>query len=211
MSDARVKICGITTIDDARFAVSKGTDYIGLIFAESERGVDHVRGLKIRDAVPDAKIVGVFLDAPVTDVVETVRTVGLDLIQLHGNESPEYCSEVYARTLKPIIKAFPVNDLPDTAMLSTYDTTRFFMFDLNKSVSVQDTSARSLDALWGHVSRKRAQGFHVFLAGALDESNVRAAIDQTQAYGVDVCRGVESSPGVKNRAAVERFIAEVKS
>jgi phosphoribosylanthranilate isomerase len=191
--------------------LSKGTDYIGLIFAESERRVEVARALEIRDAVPDAMIVGVFLDAPVTDVVKTAAMARLDLIQLHGSESPGYCAEVYARTSKPIIKAFPVNDLPDTAMLSAYDTTSFFMFDLSKSVAVQDTSARSLDAMWGHVSRKRAQGFRVFLAGALDDSNVRAAIDQTQVYCVDVCRGVERSPGVKDRAAVERFIAEVKS
>jgi len=210
MMDTRVKICGITRVEDASFAVSKGADYIGLIFGESPRQVNTTRAAEIRAAVPDAMIVGVFRDTPLGEVVETAHAVGVNLIQLHGDESPEYCAEVQSRTTTPIIKAFPAHKLPDITILSTYDTTSFFLFDIGKDFVDPEPEATHA-SLWDEVSRKRSQGFRMFLAGALDESNVRRAIERTNAFCVDVCRGVESAPGIKDHAAVERFIAAVKS
>ncbi len=211
MKNTRVKICGITTVEDARYAVDKGADYIGLIFAESLRRVDVERAAEIRAAVPGARIVGVFLDAPIDEVVETTAATGLNLIQLHGDESPEYCAEVQTRTSTPIIKAFTDKNLPDTAQLSAYETTSYFLFDLDKKSLEDDALTEAIDRMWHVVARKRAKGFRVFLAGALDESNVRHAIERTHAYCVDVCRGVERAPGLKDRESLERFIAEVKA
>lgn len=211
MSVTRVKICGITNPEDARFAVSKGADYLGLIFAESPRQVDIARAVEIREAVPDATIVGVFLDAPLGDVVETAHVTGLNMIQLHGGESPEYCAEVQSRTSTPIIKAFTASNLPDTELLALYETTSFFLFDLRKSDLEDESLEQFHDDMWAEAAHRRSQGFRMFLGGALDESNVRKAIERTNAFCVDACRGVESSPGVKDHAAIEKFIAEAKS
>jgi len=211
MTNTRVKICGITTPDDARFAVSKGADYLGLIFTESPRQVDIPRATEIREAVPEAMIVGVFRSAPLDEVIETAGAVKLNLIQLHGGESPEYCAEVQARTSTPIIKAFPSHDLPDTSLLSSYATTSFFLFDFHKGKLPDGVERGTHEDVWAQVSRKRSKGFRMFLAGELDASNVHEAIKRTNAFCVDVCRGVESAPGVKDRKALERFITVVKS
>jgi phosphoribosylanthranilate isomerase len=196
----RVKICGITTPDDARTALSAGADYLGVIFAESPRHVDLARAQSIRAAVPGATLVGVFRDQPVDDVVQLVVDAGVNLVQLHGRESPEYCDEVRARTGKPVIKAFRSTRIPETTELAAYGTTSYFLFDIAPS-----------EEIWDEVSKARHKGFRVFLAGALDPSNVRRAVLHSHAFAVDVCRGVERSPGVKDPDSITRFIAEARS
>jgi phosphoribosylanthranilate isomerase len=198
----------MTSVEDARFALECGADYIGLIFAESPRRVDRKRALEIRRALPDARIVGVFRDAVVDAVVDTARLVGVDMVQLHGAETPGYCAEVRNRAAMPIIKSFTAGDIPDTTRLSTYETTSFFLFDLDKG---DDGTRATRDRMWLEAARVRRQGFRVFLAGALDYTNVRGAIETTRPFCVDVCRGVEREPGIKDRDSVRRFIAEVAS
>jgi len=210
MTKAKVKICGVTTPGDARLAEELGADYLGLIFVKSPRQVDVVGAREIK-AATTLQIVGVFLDAPIDNVVQTVTDAGIDLIQLHGKESPEYCAQLQSRTNKPIIKAFRSTAIPDTALLGAYETTSFFLFDLDKDTLEDERLTETMVSMWGDVSRARRQGFRVFLAGALDESNVREAIRRTNAFCVDVCRGVESSPGIKDPDALKRFISEVRA
>jgi len=213
MSRPRVKICGITTPDDARTAVSAGADYLGVIFAESPRQVDLARAQEIRAAVPGATLVGVFRDQPVDDVVRLVAESGVNLVQLHGRESPSYCDDVRSRTGKPVIKAFRSKRIPGTSELAAYRTTSYFLFDIAPSVAVTDAANTdaSPEEIWDEVSKARHKGFRVFLAGALDASNVRRAILHSHAFAVDVCRGVERSPGVKDPDSITRFIAEARS
>jgi len=213
MSRPRVKICGITTPDDARTAVSAGADYLGVIFAESPRQVDLARAQEIRAAVPGATLVGVFRDQPVDDVVRLVAESGVNLVQLHGRESPSYCDDVRSRTGKPVIKAFRSKRIPETSELAAYRTTSYFLFDIAPSVAVTDAANTdaSPEEIWDEVSKARHKGFRVFLAGALDASNVRRAIFHSHAFAVDVCRGVERSPGVKDPDSITRFIAEARS
>jgi len=206
----KIKICGITRVADAAFAVSVGADYLGMIFAESPRRIDVERAREIRSALPGAMLVGVFVDGVIEDVAATADTCGLDLIQLHGEETPEYCEQLRALTGKPIIKAFRATRMPDTSELSTFETTSYFLFDLDKSHLEEERLPRLVSEMWKHTDRKRRKGFRVFLAGALDTSNVREAIKSTHAFCVDVCRGVEESPGVKSHEAIKSFIAEVR-
>jgi len=206
MNRTRVKICGITTESDALLAAAAGADYLGVIFAESARRVDLARAQAIRAAVPSLQLVGVFRDQPVDDVVRLVIASGADLVQLHGAESPAYCDEVLARTGKPVIKAFDAAHLPDTPELAAYQTTSYFLFDAAKSDAAPDVSR-----VWDEASRQRRLGFRVFVAGALNADNVRDAIRRTDAFAVDVCRGVEQAPGVKDADAVLRFIAEARA
>ncbi|HEX5133390.1 MAG TPA: phosphoribosylanthranilate isomerase [Candidatus Krumholzibacteria bacterium] len=200
----KIKICGITSPQDARLAVALGADFVGLIFAESPRRIDVARAAEIRAAVPGAVLVGVFRDPAIDDVIAAVRGASIDLVQLHGAESPAFSDEVLARTGKPIIKVFNSNRVPRVEQLAAYTKTSYFLFDTSKDATVSD------DTRLEQVARIRGMGFRVFLAGGLTPDNVRASVRATRPFAVDVCRGVEKRPGVKDALALERFIAEVR-
>lgn len=208
MTQTRIKICGITSANDARLAASLGADYIGVIFAESPRRVDVVRAKEIRDAVTGVSVVGVFRNQPLEEVVNATRASGIDLVQLHGDESPDFCSEVQKQTGKPIIKGFAVNEVPEEQQLAAYTTISYFLFDLQRGAL---TTRDDIERVWSAVSRSRSKGFRVFVAGALDPANVREAIERTHAFAVDVCRGVERAPGVKDPDVLQQFFVEARS
>jgi phosphoribosylanthranilate isomerase len=205
MSKPRIKICGITTPDDAHLAAKLGADFLGVIFAESPRRVDVARAAEIRAAVPGAVLVGVFRDPTLDEVITAARSAGLDMIQLHGLESPEFSDDVLRKTGKPTIKVFNSNRVPGVEQLAAYTKTSYFLFDTSKDPSVPETTR--LD----DVARIRGMGFRVFLAGGLTVDNVRASVSGTRPFAVDVCRGVERSPGIKDATALARFIAEVRA
>ena len=209
-SRTKIKICGITTPDDARLASKLGADYLGLIFVESPRKVNIAQAREIRSAMHHSLLVGVFRDSPLEEVVETTRAARLDLVQLHGAETPDYCDKVLARTGRPIIKSFMASKLPDIRELSRYRTAGFFLFDLDKNIIENPPEEGVVHRMWDIAARKRRKGFRIILAGALDKENVNEAIRRTNAWGVDVCRGVEESPGIKDPKEVERFVAEVR-
>jgi phosphoribosylanthranilate isomerase len=208
MKQTRIKVCGITNAHDARLAESFGADYIGVIFAKSTRRIDVDRAREIRAAVRHALIVGVFQDQKVDDVIRITRRSGIDMVQLHGAESPEFCNRVLTETGKPVIKAFAADRVPDPSELAEYTTTSYFLFDLQRESA---GAPEDLDRVWSAVSRTRRKGFRVFLAGALGPANVREAISRTRAFAVDVCRGVERAPGVKDPDVLQQFFAEAKS
>lgn len=209
-SRTKIKICGITTPDDARLASNLGADYLGLIFVESPRMINITQAREIRRAMHQSLLVGVFKDSPLENVVETTRAARLDLVQLHGVETPDYCDDVVSRTGRPVIKAFMASNLPDIRELSRYRTAGFFLFDLDKNIIENPPDEDIVHRMWDIAARKRRKGFRIILAGALDKENVNEAIRRTNAWGVDVCRGVEESPGIKNPKEVERFVAEVR-
>jgi phosphoribosylanthranilate isomerase len=210
MGSTRVKICGITTLEDARLASKLGADYLGLIFVDGPRRIEITRAREIRRAESRSMLVGVFADATIEEIVETTRAAQLDLVQLHGDESPDYCDNVLARTGRPVIKTFKASNLPDVRELSRYRTAGYFLFDLDKRIIDNPPSKEQIHRMWDIAARKRRKGFRIFLAGALDKENVREAVRRTSAFGVDVCRGVERSPGLKDPKALERFIAEAR-
>lgn len=208
MKNTRVKICGITSAEDARLAESLGADYIGVIFAESPRQIDVERALEIRGAVTTALVVGVFRNQSIDEVARITSESGIDLVQLHGSESPDYCNKVFVRTGKPVIKAFGSDRMPDASELAEYTTTSYFLFDLPRGSRV---SAEDVERVWTEVLRTRRKGFRVFVAGALNPANVREAIRRTHAFAVDVCRGVERAPGIKDPDTLQRFLTEANS
>lgn len=208
MKNTRIKICGITNADDARLAASLGADYIGVIFADSPRRVDVERARQIRGEVSGVLVVGVFRDQPLEDVIHTTRETGIDLVQLHGEESPDFCNDVLTRTGKPVIKGFAADRMPDAKQLARYTTTSYFLFDLPRGTQKTDAD---VERVWTEVLRTRRKGFRVFVAGALSPGNVREAIQRTHAFAVDVCRGVERAPGVKDPDVLQRFFVEARS
>jgi phosphoribosylanthranilate isomerase len=206
MGKTRVKICGITTGQDAAACQALGVDYLGVIFAESPRRVTPEQALEIRRVVPGASLVGVFADADLGSVEEAARLSGLNAIQLHGRETPAYCRELLCRMGLPIIKALRLEDVAAPGTLASYDIASFFLFDLDKRNSKKNGGTASL---WAEAARVGRESRRVFLAGGLRPSNVREAVEQTAAFCVDVCRGVEREPGVKDPDAVLRLMAEI--
>jgi phosphoribosylanthranilate isomerase len=210
LSFTRIKICGITNAEDARISLKLGADYLGMVFVDSPRRIEIERAQEIRRAEPRAMLVGVFKDSPLAEVVSITREAGLDFVQLHGRETPDYCDDVLAKTGRPVIKAFTSSDFPDVRGLSRYRTAGYFLFDLDKRIMDDPPSEEFIQRMWDIVARKRRKGFRIFLSGALDQNNVREAVRRTNAFGVDVCRGVEKSPGIKDPKTLEAFIREVR-
>ncbi|MFH1097254.1 MAG: phosphoribosylanthranilate isomerase [Candidatus Desantisbacteria bacterium] len=198
-----VKICGITNIEDALFAVEAGADALGFIFAKkSPRLVDReIVKTIIKQMPPFVTTVGVFVDETVDAVQDTVKYCGLDIIQLHGNESPEYCSRINRR----VIKAFRIKDAGSLAALSEYQINGYLL----------DTFVEGADGGTGKqfdwtLARDAKKYGRIILAGGLNPENVAEAIMQVKPYGVDVSSGVECLPGKKDRAKIREFVRRVK-
>lgn len=208
MSETKIKICGITSPEDAEACVEMGADFLGLIFAESARKVSAALAGEIRLAVPDATLVGVFANMSLDGVAMVAATIGLDMIQLHGNETPVFVEAASASTGLPLLRAIqPGNDF-SLEDLKRYSSVDYFLYDLEKGKSCTDNA---LPRLWSEAERAIEFGYRLFLAGKLSADNVRDAVVQTKPFGVDVCSGVEAQPGKKDLNKVQRFITEVKS
>lgn len=212
MHNIRIKICGITSPEDASLCTSHGADYLGLIFAESPRRITRDAARAVRIAVPDAMLVGVFAGAPVDEVVHTCRQCGINMVQLHGDESPEYCDVLHKNLSLPIIKALSSSELAEPDPLRGYHRTSYFLYDLDKRPRGAEAAPvnGARDRLWADAAAARRKGYRIFLAGALDEHNVESALEHVAPYAIDVASGVERSPGVKDPVAVERFIKAVR-
>lgn len=196
----RVKICGITTPEDALAAERAGADAVGMVFAPSKRRVDLQAAGEIAAALgPFVTTVGVFRDAPLREVVETVQALRLDVAQLHGAEIPSYAAEVgrWAR----VLRAMPFAVASSPATVAAYPATAF-LIDGPEPGSGEPYDWRAIDAWRAHP--------RFVLAGGLDPTNVAAAVSALQPYAVDVSTGVERSPGVKDHASIQRFIDEVR-
>jgi phosphoribosylanthranilate isomerase len=202
----RVKICGLTTPEDARLCHQRGADLLGVIFARSPRRVEIGQAQAIRSAVPDARLCGVFRDEELALVAAAAAGCGLDLIQLHGGETPEYCRELAAMTGMPLIKALTPDDVhPDT--VRTYESVEYFLLDQPKTA---EGSARSGDLGWRSAAQRLyGQGAELILAGGLEPANINDLATGVRPFAVDVCRGVESAPGRKDPRLVSRFLQEV--
>lgn len=199
----QVKICGITTLEDARFASGALADYLGFIFySESPRFVEPAKAGAIINWIEGPKKVGVFVNQPLDDVNRIATQTGIDLVQLHGNESPEYCDLVDL----PVIKAFHVSDGTSSDELKKRveiykECTEFFLFD-TKTDSAWGGTGKTFD--WNLISD--ISGDHpFFLAGGLHSENVEEAIRQVNPTVVDLSSGLEDAPGLKDFQKIEEF------
>ena len=200
----RVKICGITRLEDAREAARLGTDAIGLVFyAKSPRAVSAIQGAAIANCLPPfVTTVGLFVDPEPSEVEAVMSELPLDLIQFHGNESPEFC----ARFGRPYLKAIRMRDGIDlVAECEHYHEARGLLLDTYQP-GVPGGTGEAFD--WDRVPPELANS--IVLAGGLSPQNVGAAIKQVRPYAVDVSGGVEASKGVKDAAKMAAFIGEVK-
>lgn len=200
----RVKTCGITNVADAVMAHEAGSHILGLILANSPRQVAAEQILKIRAAVPNARLCGVFVDEQLDEVATVAHRCDLDLIQLHGHESPEYCQQLAEASGLPLIKALAADEAT-CELAATYDAVAYFLVDLPKETGKRGlTSADCRTA----ANALTAAGHEVFLAGGLTPKNVAAACAAATTYAVDTASGIEISPGHKDAELTRAFITE---
>ncbi len=200
----RVKICGITRIEDALIAAQCGANAIGLVFYEqSPRAVSEDTGRKLAAAIPPfITVVGLFVNAEVEFVRDIVAQVPLDLLQFHGEESPEYCAQFNL----PFIKAIRVKRGVDLLQCARqYHAAKGLLLDAHVD-GIQGGTGTSFD--WTLIPRELP--LPVILSGGLDAGNVVSAIKQVEPYAVDVSSGVEAIKGIKDAAKIARFMQEVK-
>lgn len=192
-----VKICGITSEDDALLAVALGADAIGFMFAPSSRQVAVDRARDIARRLPaEVLTVGVFRDELPDRVVEIVQRAGLGAAQLHGHETAEQTRDVRSR-VPLVIKAFPAGH-PGLAQIPTYGADAILIDgDTPGSGEVFD---------WRLAEDAPRAGHRVLLAGGLHAGNVADAIERVRPWGVDVSTGVEREPGRKDPVKLREFI-----
>ncbi len=200
----RVKICGITNLEDARAAVEFGADALGFVFAESPRRVNPGSAAEIiRSLPPFLTCVGLFVDEAPELVGKVARECRLNALQFHGEESPEYCRQFTLRK----IKAFRIRDENSLKVISLYQMDAYLL-----DACVEGMAGGTGERFnWDLAARAKESGRTIILAGGLRPDNVAEAIGKVRPYGVDVSTGVESEPGKKDHEKMKEFIRIVKS
>lgn len=201
----RIKICGITRLEDAEAAVAAGADALGFLFyLPSPRCVDVDTAAAICRALPPLVTrVGVFVDAAAEFVRETAGRCGLSALQFHGQETPEFCR----RFALPVIKAFRVHGPDSLAELPAYETAAWLL----DSFLPGRLGGTGATFNWDLAADAARLGRPVILAGGLTPENVATAVRRVWPYGVDVSSGVESAPGRKDAGKLKAFVAAVRA
>lgn len=200
----RIKFCGITRAEDAQAAVSLGAHALGFVFhAPSPRCVQVAQAAAISRALPPfVSKVGLFVNASADEVENTCRAVGLDVVQYHGDESPEHC----AQAPRPWIKAIRVRpELDIVAECRRYAQASAWLFDTYDD-KLYGGSGKVFD--WNLLPQQHRRP--IILAGGLTPDNVGQAIRSTAPYAVDVSGGIETAKGIKDHDKMRKFIAEVQ-
>jgi len=198
----RVKICGITNLEDARASIDAGAHALGFNFyPPSPRYIEPTTARRIIEQLPASILcVGVFVNLPDAEQVKRLASeAGVQAVQLHGDESPEYCQKLKDLF---VIKALRVNSEFEPERAARYET-EAVLLDGFSSVAYGGVGQR-FD--WSVAMRTRELVGKLFLAGGLNAYNVAAAIKLVQPYAVDACSGLESVPGRKDMAKVRAFI-----
>jgi phosphoribosylanthranilate isomerase len=211
MTAPKIKICGITQSPDAILAVELGAWAIGFVFyRRSSRAIDPRVARVVRAALPShVKVVGVFVDAPPNEIVETVETAGLDAVQLHGNETPEFCAELRFRLPRvELIKAIRVRGLQDIETFSRFETCDALLLDAFVE-GIHGGSGTTFDWTVANEVRDR-RSTRLIVSGGLNASNVRRASEIFRPYALDVSSGVEARPGLKDEKAMRAFFSALQ-
>jgi len=201
----KVKICGITNLEDAIVSCEYGADALGFIFyRKSHRFIEPEKAKEIIKAIPPfVTAVGVFVDEDADRINEIAKNIGLNAVQLHGNESPEFCKKITGK----VVKAFRV--------IGDFDVSDFGHGECRVSAYLLDTYIEGMAGGTGEVFNwdiavKAKEYGRIILAGGLKPENVADAVKKVMPYGVDVSSGVEERPGKKDLKKVKKFIERAK-
>ncbi|GAA0395963.1 phosphoribosylanthranilate isomerase [Cocleimonas flava] len=206
-SRTRVKICGITSVEAAQHVCASGADSIGLVFYEkSPRNVSIETATEIYASLPPfVTCVGLFLDPDIEFVETVLANVGLDLLQFHGSETPDFCQSFP----RPYIKAIGMESVETEddfkKLADQYTTAKGFLVDSHATGKAGGTG-KTFD--WSHVPQNYAKP--IILAGGLNPNNVADAMQACNVYGIDLSSGVESQPGIKDKQKITQLMKEVQ-
>jgi phosphoribosylanthranilate isomerase len=204
----RIKFCGITSLADAELAVANGAWAIGMIlWPGSQRAADAAEAARIASQLRrQVEIAGVFVNQSLDDVERLADTIGLSMVQLHGDEGPSYATEIGRRTGAKVIKAQSVRLAADVVSIQAFRTD-FHLLDTHRE-GLRGGTGETFD--WNMV-RRRESKIPLILSGGLTPENVVTAIEKVHPFAVDVASGVESSPGVKDPDKLRAFAEAVRS
>ena len=200
----RIKVCGITRLEDALTASRLGVDAVGFVFyAKSPRYISPDKAAAIiRQLPPFVSAVGLFVNPTQEEIADVLQTVPLGVIQLHGDESPEFCKSQRRR----VLKAISVNDKDDLKKASAYDCP--ILLDAKAPEGVYGGTGTSFD--WSLL--EEFEHHHpLILAGGLNATNIEEALSHRQWFAVDVSSGVEVSPGIKDDIKMSDFVGRVNA
>ncbi|MCB4790623.1 MAG: phosphoribosylanthranilate isomerase [Elusimicrobia bacterium] len=206
MAKTKVKICGVTYLKDAVLVASLGADYIGLNFCKASPRKVSVKMAKdiLAKMPPFITSVAVFVDEDITEAAKILKKCGFKMIQLHGSESVEYCSNIKAQTNLPVIKAFRIADENSLNEIAAYkDCADYFLLDAHVP-GVAGGTGETFN--WDFALKAKELGKPVFLAGGLAPDNVLAAIQKVDPFCVDTASGVERLPTKKDYDKMKDFI-----
>ncbi len=205
----KVKICGITNLEDALLSVKFGADALGFNFyTKSPRYILPEKAREIIDQIPYKVLkVGVFVNETTENVAEIAKTAKLNAIQLHGEESPEFCREIKLKTKLKIIKAFRVSPefVPEDVLKYEVDAILLDAFNPKEHGGTGETFD------W-EIAKKVQKIFpKMYLAGGLNEKNVTNALNFVKPNAIDVCSGIEATKGKKDEAKLVNFIRKIQN
>ena len=203
----KIKICGITSLDDARLAIEAGADMLGFNFYHpSPRFIEPTKAREIIDGIKSETefvAVGIFVDESLESLIETVRTSGVDAVQLHGDESVRYCADLRSSLNGiTIIKALRVNDSFQPAAATNYPVEAIMLDAFHDDL--RGGTGKTID--WEIARKTRELVPQLFLSGGLAPENVAEAIERVQPYAVDACSRLELSPGQKDPSRMTAFV-----
>ena len=199
----KIKICGITNLDDALYAAEYGADALGFNFyKKSPRFIEPRKAAEIIAQLPPFVMpIGVFVDEREDKIREIQQATCIQAVQLHGDESPEFCQRFKGR----VIKAFQVKDKESLKAMAHYRVGAFLLDSYKEGM--RGGTGTTFD--W-HLAVVAKTFGKIILAGGLTPENVAEAVKLVQPYGVDVAGGVEKEKGIKDHAKVKKFITEVR-
>lgn len=200
----KIKICGITNPEDALLAIEYGADALGFIFyRQSRRYVTPEKAKSIIDQLPPLILkIGVFVDEEAETILKTVNECRLDGIQLHGNESPEFCSKFRRR----VIKGLRPQREDEIANIEEYKVDAFLLDSYHPDM--EGGTGTAFD--WELAVAAKMFGVPVILAGGLNPENVADAVRLVKPYGIDVASGIESFQGKKDPEKLKEFIEQAR-
>jgi phosphoribosylanthranilate isomerase len=222
----RIKICGVMLPDDAARVAAAGVDFIGLNFwPKSKRYVEPERAPLVAAAARgsgSARIVGVFVDPDIDEILAIAGRVELDIIQLHGDENAETCKRVSAAVYRPVWKALPIAASRDVEHLDVWPTDAILLDapaarvrharpDMGTELAPgRGGAGATFDWNLAREARERHPTANIVLAGGLTPDNVAGAIAHVEPWAVDVASGVEAGPGIKDAGKLAAFVAAVR-
>lgn len=193
-----IKICGLSTDEAVKTAVENGASHIGFVFAKSKRQVTPEQARQLSKDVPKSvKKVGLFVNASLGEIAQTIKVAGLDMVQLHGNESIEFANQLSV----PVIKAFGIKDGQLPSEITAFKN-HVILLD---APPAQFAGGSGQQFEWAKVELSALYGYQFFVAGGLNPDNVGKAISFFQPTGVDVSSGVETD-GIKDVKKIKEFM-----